>query len=385
MKAMHLLGFIINPIAGMGGRVGLKGTDNVVQEAIHRGAEPISDHRALTMLKSLTRIRKGLTRSIPITWLTASDVMGAKVLREAGFSSDEFTILYECKEPTTADDTRTLCEIFKEHQVELIVFCGGDGTARDIYEVVGTSVPILGIPSGVKMHSGVFGINPESVAEVILAFVTGNLELGEAEIMDLDEEKYRKGIWSIKLHGIARIPVERTYIQSAKAVIQGPSEQESKEEISEYIAEEMGDNTLYILGSGSTLKTIGEHLGIDKTLLGIDAVCNKTLIKKDATEKDLLSLLETYSSVKLIVSPIGAQGFILGRGNLQLSPEVIRKIGLDNILVVATPSKLHQTDVLRIDTQDSSLDEAFLHRGYLRVIIGYHTMAVRKIEVPAHI
>ncbi|MBU7032960.1 MAG: NAD(+)/NADH kinase [Theionarchaea archaeon] len=235
------------------------------------------------------------------------------------------------------------------------------------------------------MHSGVFGINPDSVAEVILAFLEGNLELGEVEIMDLDEELYRKGTWSIKLHGIAHTPFERTYIQSAKAIIQGPSEEEIKEEISEYIAEEMEKDTLYILGSGSTLKAIGDHLHIDKTLLGIDAVFNNRLITKDTTEKDLLLLLKQYPSVKLIVSPIGAQGFILGRGNLQLSPEVIRRIGIDNIVVVATPSKLRHMDVLRIDTQDRALDEAFLEKNHLRVIIGYHTIAVRKVEVPTHL
>jgi predicted polyphosphate/ATP-dependent NAD kinase len=382
---MHLIGFVINPIAGMGGRVGLKGTDNVVEEAIKRGAEPISSHRALNMLKSLIRARKTFHRALPIHWVTASGVMGEDVLKEAGFSSHEFTVVYECDESTTAQDTRKTCEQIAEKQVELLVFCGGDGTARDIHDVVGTSVPMLGIPSGVKMHSGVFGINPQSVAEVILAFIDGTLELSEVEIMDLDEQQYRKGIWSIKLHGIARTPFERTYIQSAKAIIQGPSEKEIKEEISQYIAEEMNPDILYILGSGSTLKAIGDHLHLDKTLLGIDAVYDKKLIAQDLTEKDLLLLLKKYPSVKLIVSPIGAQGFILGRGNLQLSPAVIRQIGIDNILVVSTPSKLRHMDVLRVDTQDSKLDQAFLDKGHLRVIVGYHTMAVRKIEVPVHV
>jgi predicted polyphosphate/ATP-dependent NAD kinase len=385
LKSMHLLGFVINPIAGMGGRVGLKGTDDVVEEAIKRGAEPISGQRALEMLKSLRRAQKVLKRVLPIQWVTVSGAMGADVLREAGFSPGEYRVVHECGEKTTREDTRKACSRFREEGVELIVFCGGDGTARDVHDVVRTSVPILGIPSGVKMHSGVFGINPDSVAEVIMAFLEGNLELGEVEIMDLDEEQYRKGIWSIKLHGIAYTPFERNYIQSAKVIIEGPSEKEIKEEISEYITEEMEEDTLYILGPGSTLKAIGDHLHIDKTLLGIDAVYNTVLMAKDATEKDLLSLLKQYPSVKLVVSPIGAQGFILGRGNLQLSPEVIRKIGIDNILVVASPSKLRHMDVLRIDTQDRALDEAFLKKNHLRVIVGYHTMAVRKVEVPTHI
>ncbi len=375
-----LFGFVVNPIAGMGGRVGLKGTDNVVEEAVRRGAEPVSGKRATQMLKTLVRARTTYKRELPIAWLTVSGPMGEDLLKEAGFTPKEYTIIYTCSPVTTKEDTKRACEEFQTQKVDLIIFCGGDGTARDVYEVVDAKIPMLGIPAGVKMHSGVFGVNPEGVAEVILAFTEGNLSVSEVEIMDLDEDLYRKGEWSIKLHGIAVTPFEETYIQSAKTIIRGPSEEEAKKEIADYITEEMEENVLYILGSGSTLKTVGETLKIDKTLLGIDAVFNKELVLKDATEKDLLTLLTQYKEVRLIVSPIGAQGFILGRGNLQLSPEVITKIGLENIIVVATPSKLQHLDTLRVDTQDPTLDEAFQKKRYIRVIIGYHTMAVRNIE-----
>ena len=378
---MHVLGFVVNPIAGMGGRVGLKGTDNVLEEAIKRGAEPVSGKRALNMLKTLIRARDQYKRDLPVEWLTVSGKMGADILKESGFSEKDFKIVYFCSDATTREDTQKACRKFQDENVELIVFCGGDGTARDIYEAVNAEVPVLGIPSGVKMHSGVFGVNPESVAEVIFAFLEGRLSVAEVEIMDLDEERYRKGEWNIKLHGIAVTPFEHAYVQSAKTIIRGPSENEAKEEIADYIIEEMEEDTLYILGSGSTLKTIGEKLNIDKTLLGIDAFFNGKLLVKDANEKDLLTLLDTYENVRLIVSPIGAQGFILGRGNLQVSPAVIKRIGLDNILVVSTPAKLQQTDALRVDTQDKELDEAFLEKKYVRVIVGYHTMAVRNIKV----
>lgn len=377
---MHLLGFVVNPIAGMGGRVGLKGTDNVVEEAIKRGAEPVSGIRASQMLKTLARARDQYKRELPIRWVTVSGKMGADILEESGFSKD-YEVVYHCQDTTSKEDTKKACSAFQERQVDLIVFCGGDGTARDIFDVVNAKIPVLGIPSGVKMHSGVFGMNSESVAEVILAFVEGLLSISEVEIMDLDEELYRKGEWNIKLHGIALTPFENTYIQSAKTLVRGPSEDEYKKEIAAYIIEEMDENTVYILGSGSTLKAIGENLDIDKTLLGIDVVYNKKMILKDANEKALLDILDEYSTCKLIVSPIGAQGFILGRGNLQLSPDVIRKIGIDNICVVATPSKLQAIDALRVDTQDTALDEAFQEKRYIRVIIGYHTMAVRNIEV----
>lgn len=377
---MHLFGFVINPIAGMGGRVGLKGTDNVVEEAIKRGADPVSGGRASQMLKALMKAQTQYKREFPVKWVTVSGEMGADILEEVGFSS-EYEIVYHCNSPTTRADTQNACREFQKKNVELIVFCGGDGTARDIYEIVDAELPILGVPSGVKMHSGVFGMNPQSVAEVILAFIEGRLGVSEVEIMDLDEESYRKGEWNIKLHGVAVTPFENAYIQSAKTITRGPSEEESKKEIADYVTEEMEPDTLYILGSGSTLKTIGEALGIDKTLLGIDAVFNNKLICKDANEKSLLELLTKYDRCKLIVSPIGAQGFILGRGNLQLSPEVIKRIGLDNIIVVATPSKLQAISALRVDTHDSKLDEAFQEKRYVRVIIGYHTIAVRNIEV----
>ena len=378
---MHLFGFVVNPIAGMGGRVGLKGTDNVVEEAIKRGAEPVSEVRASQMLKALIRARDQYKRDFPVKWVTVSGKMGADILEESGFHPKEYDIVYTCSDPTTRKDTQKACTEFEKLNVELIIFCGGDGTARDIYEVVDARIPLLGIPSGVKMHSGVFSVNPESASEVVLAFTEGKLGLSETEIMDLDEELYRKGEWAIKLHGIARTPFEDTYIQSAKAIIRGPSEEESKKEIADYILEEMDSDTLYILGSGSTLKTIGEAIGIDKTLLGIDAVFDKKLIFKDANEKQLLDLLGKYDHATLIVSPIGAQGFILGRGNLQLSPDVIREIGIDNVCVVATPSKLQALDALRVDTQDKELDSAFREKKFLRVIIGYHMMAVRSIEV----
>lgn len=379
---MYALGFVVNPIAGMGGRVGLKGTDNVFEEAVKRGATPISGERALQTLKTLIRARDHYHRELPLHWYTVSGDMGENVLRQAGFTPHEYTIVSFCSSPTTKADTHKACTTFEEKKVDLIVFCGGDGTARDVYGAVDARIPMVGIPAGVKMHSGVFGVNPESVAEVILAFMEGTLHLGEVEIMDLDEEKYRKGEWNIQLHGIAQTPFQPTYIQSAKAIIQGPSEEDIKKEIAHHLIEEMDANTLYILGSGSTLKAIGEALHVDKTLLGIDAVFNKKLVAQDADEKTLLQLCDQYRNVKLIVSPIGAQGFILGRGNLQLSPQVIKKIGIDNIVVVATPAKLMQLDTVRVDTQDQALDTAFREKRYLRILIGYHTVAVRTVDVP---
>lgn len=376
---MYTFGVLINPIAGMGGRVGLKGTDNVLNKAIKRGASPISQDRALKALKKIKKAVVKYNAEFPVKWLTCSDKMGENALKTCGLA---YEVVHHCKEKTTAEDTRMACEAFLERNVDLIVFCGGDGTARDVYEIVGDKIPILGIPSGVKMHSAVFCINPEAVSEVLFDFVEGKISIGEAEIMDLDEEKYRKGEWSIKLHGVAKTLSETNYIQSSKSLIRGPSEKEIKKEIAEHIAEDMEEDTVYVLGAGGTLKTIGEKIGIDKTLLGIDAVCNGRLIAKDLNETELLSLLSAYEKRKLIISPIGAQGFILGRGNLQLSPKVIRGIGIDNIIIASTPSKLRSMPLLRVDTGNATLDKEFIEKKYLRVIIGYHTTALKKITQP---
>ncbi len=372
---MHKVGFIVNPIAGMGGRVGLKGTDGVVEKAIELGAEKVAPSRAVQMLKHFLSLHKG-----EVNWLTCSGEMGEEELLEAGVRS--YTIIYSPSYPSSAKDTKEACRRLLREGVDIVVFCGGDGTARDIVEVIGKNLPILGIPSGVKMHSGVFGINPEVCAKILHEFLEGELTVGDAEILDLDEELYRKGEWKIRLFGSALGIVEPTYVQVGKATFESISEEEIKEEIADYVEEIMEENEdhLFILGSGSTVYAIGKKIGIDKTLLGIDAVYRKKLVGKDLNENDLLDLLNRYEKTKLVLSPIGAQGFILGRGNLQLSPRIIRKIGIDNIIVVATPSKLASTPLIRVDTGDRDLDRQFMEKGYMTVITGYRVMKAVKIQ-----
>ncbi|OYT58216.1 ATP-NAD kinase [Euryarchaeota archaeon ex4484_162] len=372
------IGFILNPIAGMGGRVGLKGTDNVVDKAIKLGAKPVAPQRALDALKQF----KKLMESNDIEWYTAKSSMGENILKKAGFENIKIVYIPKNMNKTTAWDTQNACKKMLKLKVDLILFCGGDGTARDIYETIEKKLPILGIPSGVKMHSGVFAVNPAAAAKILKRYLENELRIGEVELLDLDEEKYRKGIWEIKLYGTALGLIEPTYIQSGKAIFHEITDDEIKDEIAEYMVEEMkkDQDTLYILGSGSTLYHIGEKVGIDKTLLGIDAIVNMKQVGKDLNEKQLLKLLDKYKKAKLVVSPIGAQGFILGRGNQQLSPKVIRKIGVENIIVVATPSKLASTPILRVDTGDKKLDETFVKKGYMVVVIGYRLMKVVKFQ-----
>jgi len=365
------LGFLINPIAGMGGRVGLKGTDNVVEEAIRLGAKPVAPSKAARTLQLLRMALEAEARCPDVEWLTSSGPMGEDALRQAGFAA--ISILHKTAEPPTTEDTTEAARALLRAGVDLIIFCGGDGTARDIARITGQSVPILGIPSGVKMYSGVFGVSSARTAEIIVRFVLGELQLAKVDIVDLDEEKYRTGEWAVRLFCSASTPYEPNYTQSAKALISERADAMVKFEIAEYLREEIDarPDTLFILGPGSTVQTVADHLGVAKTLLGVDALLAGEIVGRDLNEQGILKLLKSRPVAELILSPIGAQGFVLGRGNLQISPSVVRRIGLDRLSVVATPAKLKRTPLLRFDTGDEALGEALAAQGYLSVVTGY--------------
>jgi len=378
---VRTLGFVVNPVAGMGGRVGLKGTDGVADEAVKRGAKPVAFGRASLTLQALHDVRELYKAKFQLKLLTAGGAMGEDELNGTGWTKDDFEVVYRPKGKTSAGDTREACRAFMKRKVDLILFCGGDGTARDIFETVGTDVPILGIPSGVKMHSGVFGVNPIIVSEIIQEYLDNRLGESLVEIMDLDEDLYRKGEWNVKLFGQAKTPHEPNYIQAGKLMVESESDDEVKEGIAEQLVDKLGQkgDALWIIGPGSTLETFGRKLGIEKTLLGVDAVYNGKQVASDADEGKLLKLLEKHKNALLILSPIGAQGFVLGRGNLQLSPEVIRKVGIDNIIIVSTSSKLGRTPVLRIDTGDAALDKELDGKSYF-VVTGFRQVTLRSLK-----
>jgi predicted polyphosphate/ATP-dependent NAD kinase len=375
---MSRLGFVINPIAGMGGRVGLKGTDGLAAEARRLGAEPIASARALDAL----RVFKNLLESTPgvpfINWFTASGPMGSDILHASGFARCK--VVHLATVDSSAQDTCAAVEKFLLAGVNLVLFCGGDGTARDVCSVTGEATAILGIPSGVKMYSGVFGVTPARTAEILIRYLTGEIGLADAEIVDLDEEKYRRDEWAIRLYMKARTPFEPSYVQTAKAIIIGANEDAVKADIAAHLREEIESQpeTLFLLGPGSTVQAVGRALDIDKTLLGIDAIAGHQIVGKDLNEWQILDLLERYQHCKLVLSPIGAQGFLLGRGNQQLSPSVIRRIGTENIIIVATPAKLARTLLLRFDSGDSTLDSDLTSRKFLPVIVGYHRVRLVK-------
>lgn len=360
------IGFLVNPIAGMGGKVGLKGTDGVYNEAVERGAEPVSSHRARRCLRDIDHGHQ---------WYTPGGVMGEAILKE--FFSDEEVIVVQ---PTVTEvhlaskeDTREAVRAFLDEDVDIILFCGGDGTARDIFEVVGKEKPILGIPAGVKMHSGVFGVDPEAAAALFNLYAEGRADLGMLEIMDLDEDLYRSGRWEIKLHGEALSLNEPHYIQLGKQSFRAVGEEDIKHDIASYMIEEMEryPGHLFVLGPGSTTAKIQELLELDHTVLGVDILMNKKILSLDVSEESIMDAAADAEGIKIVVSVIGNQGFFLGRGNQQISSKVVRQAGLKNIYIISTPAKLQKTKCVRVDTGDPELDREIREKGYMRVVQGF--------------
>lgn len=368
--AKKKLGLIVNPIAGIGGRVGLKGSDgqDTVKRALELGAVPLAPTRAIEALKELSSMKD------EIDLITYPFEMGEDEARECGFDATVVGSIVSGE--TTAADTKKAAQEMMELGVELLLFVGGDGTARDIYEAVGHRVSVLGIPAGVKIHSSVYAISPRRAAELVKEFLRGRAPLREMEVMDIDEGRFREGRVSARLYGYLRVPFEQRLVQGAKAASSGS--RESTRAIAEYVVDRMRDDYYYILGPGTTVKAIGDELGIDKTLLGVDLVHRKQLLGKDLNEEQLLQLV-TGKKAKIAVTVIGGQGYILGRGNQQISPRVIREVGKDNLIVVSTQGKLISLNgPLLVDTGDHELDKSLA--GYIRVITGYNEESVWKVE-----
>ena len=368
------LGLIINPVAGLGGRVGLKGSDGaeIQQKALAMGAIPRAQDRAI---ETLTRL--GSFEDLEI--VTYPGEMGQEAALTCGFRPTVVGAISPGQ--TTAQDTRVAAREMQRLGVDLLLFAGGDGTARDIYEAVGLDLPTLGIPAGVKIHSAVYATNPRSAGELAALYLRDKVAgLREAEVMDIDEEAFRHNVLSVRLYGYLKIPFRMSLVQSQKMPSAG--EAAATAAIAEDIASKMEADVLYVLGPGTTTRAITDELGVKKTLLGVDVVLNRELISRDANEDQLLALLDAHDQgkVKIVVTPIGGQGYIFGRGNQQISPRVIERVGRDNVAVVSTPGKLHAlgTQPLLVDTGDQRVDQIL--SGYLTVVTGYNERAVRKVS-----
>lgn len=371
---MFKIGLVINPFAGIGGAVGLKGSDGTATRelALAKGAQQRAPQRAATALTLLHNYQDR------IEWVTAAGPMGADTLQALGLVP---TVVYQpsCGQ-SEASDTQAAVRAMLASGIDLLVFAGGDGTARDVCNVVEDSLAVVGIPAGVKIHSGVYAVSPKAAGKVLELLVSGQLTtVRHADVMDIDEEAFRRGTVRARRYGEMLVPQQLEYMQAVKM-----GGRESDElvltDIADDIIERMDDDVLYIMGSGTTVAGVMERLGLANTLLGVDAVVNETLVGSDLTASELEAMLDDYIQVVLIVTVIGGQGHIFGRGNQQLSASLIRRVTRQNIWLVATKTKLQELQgrPLRVDTGDDQLDREL--SGFIQVTTGYHDQTMVAIQ-----
>ncbi len=373
---MFRLGLVINPVAGIGGRVALKGSDGeaIQQLALQRGAIPLAESRMQQALELLLEYKADLHI------YTAANQMGENLSKNLGFQTTVVNSLNQ--QQSCAEDTEATVRHCIEQGVDLLLFAGGDGTARNIFHALDkakSAIPVIGVPAGCKIHSSVYAVTPAHAGELLSLIVKGRaLSLTEASVMDIDEDEFREDRVKAKLHGYLNVPAENQFMQNMK---QGgiTHEEITLQDIAAYIVETMDDDVLYLIGSGTTPKAILDELQIPATLLGLDAVKNHQLVTADVNEQQILELLKSHKQVRLIITIIGGQGHVFGRGNQQISPAVIKRIGMENIVIISTPEKIHSLNGLpmRVDTGDEILNKSLY--GMVPVITGYDEKTLYRV------
>ncbi len=370
---MKKVGLIVNPIAGMGGRVGLKGTDgpDILRKALKLGAIPVAQVRTAEALNLLLPLRDSFTL------FTGAKKMGEETALRCGYVPRVINGISSSF--TTARDTQRIARVMRDEEMNILLFAGGDGTARDVFSAIGDTAVVLGIPTGVKVHSAVFARNPTAAGELCALYLREQAKkVCDAEVMDINEDDFRQGILSAQLFGYLKIPYRSRYVQRLKSG-SSPDEKYAQEAIAASIVESMDDAYHYVIGPGTTTRAIMERLRLDYSLLGIDIIYQKKLVGKDLNEAQILKQIRGRQNM-LILTPIGGQGYLLGRGNQQLSPEVIAVVGKANILIVATPNKIHSLkgQPLLVDTGDQDTDR--LLSDYFRVFTGYRDSIIYRVK-----
>jgi len=367
---MFHLGLIINPLAGIGGSVALKGSDgaDTAAKALALGAIPRAGERSLQALTELA--------GLPIRLSCYAGAMGETIARQAGFEPE--VIAAPSSQPSTGADTRAAAIALADRGVDLLLFAGGDGTARDIHAAVGERLPVLGVPAGVKIHSGVYAVTPAAAGKVVAMLVRGELvTLCEQEVRDIDEAAFRQGSVRARYYGELRVPEEGRYLQHTKS---GGREVEALvlDDIAAEVIETMAEECFYVMGSGTTVQAVMAQLGLPNTLLGVDLIRNRELVGSDLGAQQLLALIGDQPA-RIVLTVIGGQGHIIGRGNQQLSPELLRRVGRENLIVIATKAKLKalQGRPLIIDSGDPALNHQF--SGLMRVVTGYRDAVLYRV------
>jgi predicted polyphosphate/ATP-dependent NAD kinase len=353
----------------MGGSVGLKGTDGKMYlKALALGAQPVTPDKTKEFLSHITQKNS-------VDFYVAPGKMGEEYVKDLDIP---YTVIGATGKETSQQDTKNIASEMVANGVELLAFVGGDGTARDVCDAIGLNIPVVAVPAGVKVFSAVFTFSTRAAAHMVDAFISG-AELTDEEVLDINEDAFREGRLDSRLYGYLMVPNITSLLQGGKeASSVGRSAAESKQEIATYVVEGMDSEVLYLLGPGTTVKAIANELGVQKTLLGVDAVFSKKLVGSDLNEHGILELFKQYKKRKIIVTPIGGNGFIIGRGSKQFTPEAIKQTGSENILIVGTKEKLNKLDCLRVDTGDFALDEQLC--GYADVIVGHNYLKVMPVK-----
>jgi predicted polyphosphate/ATP-dependent NAD kinase len=357
MNERFRVGFLVNPIAGLGGRPGLKGSDDATAIQALAGsidAEEIPAYnRALDFLTDLI-LKSGVAVAAP-------GPMGEGVLKKA--MSCGGPIFEVAREPggskrfgeTTREDTIRMAKRLLREQIDLLVFVGGDGTAVDVATAVEGQVPILGVPAGVKMFSGVFAETPATARRIVQELRPG-FRTEPADVIDLDESSYKAGAWHVRSHATAKVPIGEGVQVSKGGDI--PTEGASQADLVEWFKGAFDPATTYVLGAGTTIAAIKQHLG-GGSPLGVDVFRGDAFVATDASEEQILAALDDGGPARILVSPTGRQGAVLGRGTAQVSPAVLERVGVQNVVILATPAKLLGIDHLFVDTGDPGIDAKF--------------------------
>ncbi|CAN5505591.1 ATP-NAD kinase family protein [soil metagenome] len=368
-----MLGLVVNPVAGLGGPAGLAGSDGaaVQQRARERGAVPRAGDRAREALEVVARAHPGARIVV------AADEMGEFAARAAGL---EVEVVVHSTAPTTAGDTKAAVAALADAGATLVLFAGGDGTARDVASALPAGVAALGIPAGVKMYSPVFAVSPRAAGATAAAWLTHRLPLMSREVLDVDEDALRLSRVAPQLFGMMDVPYQHGRTQARKTAM--PSDDHSAVvAAARGVVAAMQPGVRYLLGPGGTMAEVAALLQVEKTPLGVDVVLDGTLELRGASESELVDVVGR-GPAKAVVSIIGGQGFLLGRGNQQFSPRVVRALGADPLVVVSPQQKLTELNgaPLLVDTGDPALDARIA--GFVRVITGPSTTSIYPVRAP---
>ena len=377
MSATLHIGLLINPLAGLGGSMALKGSDG--QEVRERVEQMPAVSRTRAQQRAKRALQMLADAGTAVRFSCWAGTMGETALQ--GLAQDYQVLGTVGVDLTSASDTREAAAQLYAAGVDMILFAGGDGTARDIFDVIGTRCPVLGIPAGVKMHSAVFAVSPEAAGELLCRLATGGLVGVRAqEVRDIDETAFRRGEVRSRFYGEMMVPSEGHYLQQTK--VGGREDPDlAIADIAAWQVENMVQGCTYLIGPGSTTAAIMAELSLPNTLLGVDVVRDQRLLAADADEPQLLQLLsEAPGPAQLVVTAIGGQGHLFGRGNQQFSPAVIRAVGLQNITVVAAKSKIARLEgrPLLVDTNDAALDRELC--GYRVINTGYDDQVLYRVD-----